>query len=533
VLKATWKKEKLREKIKNDIPWALRTVIKSFDNSCDIKRIKGELCPAILSSGEWPSWGNKAREILKSDPGFGISPDNIDLFTVRDRPISMPEKLYNEFQVEKNFFNRAAIIRSYVNQKNADLDTEFFSEMFSYFAAILKSSGHADEQTIASYLLIKEMAVKNPHLGTGISLNFADLFKEIKNLGELYENLKDAKIREDFLAAVRMFIPRWQEIYVKLFPVSLAQSIITQLKSEGYDSMLTAMCADCFERFRENRGAVLWLFKNSRDTPWFKAANISPERQLLTLIHILDISYRDIENHKDTTENRKINRMVYNILFKENFLNLFIEDADTDTITRIFTFINDVKYLDPQDKLNLRSAILDRHPDFKFFGDVEKKVSSALMVTNAKYEEKQKQLARILEEEIPANSKEIAYALSLGDLRENAEYKAAKEKQDQLNNQVTKLKEEIERARIFDPNSINSSRISFGTKVILHNITKEQKEEFTILGPWESNPDNNIISYLSPFGSAILNKTEGDQFEFAINDEKNTYLVESISLANV
>jgi transcription elongation factor GreA len=172
---------------------------------------------------------------------------------------------------------------------------------------------------------------------------------------------------------------------------------------------------------------------------------------------------------------------------------------------------------------------MDKHPDFKFFGEAEKKVSRGLMVTSAKFEEKKKQLAYIMEEEVPANSKEIAYALSLGDLRENAEYKAAKEKQEQLNTQVAKLKEEIERAQLFDPNSINTSKVSFGTRVVLHNESKSHKEEYSILGPWESDPDNNIISYLSPFGSAILNKAVGDSFEFAINDEKNSYLVEQIS----
>jgi transcription elongation factor GreA len=293
------------------------------------------------------------------------------------------------------------------------------------------------------------------------------------------------------------------------------------------------MCAGCFERSRDNREAVLWIFKNARDTEWFKAVNISFEKQLITLIHILDLSYRDIENHKDTTDNRKINKLVYGILFKENILNSFFDQADEDTITRIFTFINNVKDLDPQDKLNLRSRIMDKHPEFKFVGETEKKVSRGLMVTSAKYEEKKKQLAYIMDEEVPANSREIAYALSLGDLRENAEYKAAKEKQEQLNTQVAKLKEEIERAQLFDPNSVNASKASFGTRIVLHNASKDCKEEYSILGPWESDPDHNIISYLSPFGGAILNKAVGERFEFAINNEKVSYLVEQISPVNI
>ncbi|MDR2435143.1 MAG: transcription elongation factor GreA [Treponema sp.] len=534
VLKATKKKEELHEKVKNDHAWALRTVIKSFGNSCDLKRIKAELSPGVLSPGEWSTWSGKAREILKSDPGFGVNPDNIDLFTVRDRPISMAEKLYNEFKAERNFFARAVTLRNFMNQKDVEPDSEFFAEMLAYFSAFLRSSNKGSDEAVASCLLIKELVGKYPHLGTGLSLNFAELFDEIEDVPSLFKNLKDNKLKEEFLQNVQLFVPDWEDIYVKLFPCALTPSIITQLEKEGYGEKLTAMTIGCFENFRDCREAVVWLLKNAADTDWFKAANISLEKRLFTLINILDLTYREIENHRDTTDNRKINKLVYTILFKEGSLYSFIDEADEDTIIRIYTFLNDVKDLDPQDKLNLRGRIQDKHPEFKFFGgEAEKKVSRGLIVTSAKYEEKQRQLARIMDEEVPANSREIAFALSLGDLRENAEYKAAKEKQEILNSTVAKLKDEIERSQIFDPNSINTSKVSFGTRVVLHNVTRDRKEEYTILGPWESDPDNNIISYLSPFGGAILNRTVGERFDFTINDETVSYVAEQITAATV
>jgi transcription elongation factor GreA-like protein len=131
VLKATKKKEELHERVKNEPVWALKTVIKSFGNSCDIKRIKAELVPSVLSAGEWTTWSTKAREVLKSDPSLGVSPDNIDLYTVRERPISIEEKIFNEFKAQRNFFDRVQTIRSYVDQKDVELDSEFFTEMFA------------------------------------------------------------------------------------------------------------------------------------------------------------------------------------------------------------------------------------------------------------------------------------------------------------------------------------------------------------------------------------------------------------------
>jgi transcription elongation factor GreA len=532
VLKAVWKKEKLHEKVKNDYQWALKTVIRSFDNSCDIKRIKAELVPHVLSAGEWTGWSAKAREILKSDPNFGVSPNDIDLFTVRDRPISLEEKLYNEFKAEKSFFDRAATIREFVNRKDAELDSEYFTEMFSYFTAYLKSYSQVTEQVAASYLLIKDMAVKYPHLGSGLSLDFKQLFESIEDVPALFLNLKDAKLKEEFLRHIKLFIPQWADIYIDLFPYALSNSIIQHLKGAGFDDKLSAMAANSFENFRDYRDAVVWLFKNCSGEEWYQNAGIPYEKQLITLIHILDKSYREIENHRDTTENRKINKQVYNILFTDGVLDRFIAEVDGYTILRIYTFINDVKDLDPADKIKLRNKILDRFPDFKFLGEEERRSAVlGLIVTMAKYQEKQKQLAKIIEEDVPANSKEIEFAKSLGDLRENAEYKAALEKQAILNATLAKLSGEIERAQLFDPAAVNTSRAGFGTRITLKNTSSGKLEVYTLLGPWESDPDRNVISYLSPFGGTLLNKGLGEQFDFSINNERVSYVVESISSA--
>ena len=538
VLKATKKKEELREKIRDkdeNIVWTLKTIIKSFSNVCDMKRIKAELSPALLTAGEWSSWSSRARDILKSNPDFGVSPDNSDVFFVRDRPVSVTEKLYNEFTAQKNFYDKVSAIRDYVNNKKASPDSELFAEMFSFFSAFLRSSSQNQEHTVASYLLINELAAnKNySHLKSVLTVSFSEIFAGIKDVSALFKNLKDSKLKHEFLNNIKLYIGEWPDVFIKLFPLSQLPSITEQLEEAGFSDKLSVLCNDCFDHFRENREAAVWLYKNARDTAWFKAANISVERQLITLIHVLDITYRDIENHKDTVENKKTNKLVYNILFKDGELASFIDDADEEAITRIFTFVDHVKDLDPQDKADLRERILDKHPEFKFLGDSKKKTSSGLMVTRSMYEEKKKQLAHIMDVEVPANSKEIEYALSLGDLRENAEYKAAKEKQEQLNSQVAKLKEDIERAQLFDPNSVNTSRVSFGTKVVLLNESTGSQEEYTIFGPWESNPDNNIISYLSPRGSAILNKVTGERFEFVLNDERVSYLVEKITPAEI
>jgi len=572
VIRATESKEKVQEKIKSDIPWALRTIIKSAGNSCDIKKIKTELCPGVLSEKEWSSWSGKARDILKTDPNFGVSPDNIDIFTVRERPISISEKLYNEFKAERNFFDRTVIIRNFISHKESEIDSDYFAEMLTFFTSFLKTANQGGEQAIAAYLLVKDIAGKFPHLGVTLNFNFADVFKNINNIPELYGNLKDARFREEFLKNIQIHIPEWADIFIQIFPRTMDTAIIDKLEEEHSDK-LTALTVECFENFKEYREAVVWLFrmyskakaetkaktktkakpdaetdseteasaaaadaaltraKAEARVQWYEAAGISEERQLIILIHILDLTYRDIDNQRETAEARKINKQIYNILFKEDVLGSFIDNADTEIISRIYRFVSDVKNLDPQDKINLRSRIQDKHQDFKFIDSMEKKIFQGLTVTKAKFEEKQKQLANIMDVEIPANSKEIEAARLHGDLKENAEYIAAKEKQVLLNTTAERLKEDIDRAQLFDPGAVDFSRVSFGTVVVLHNQSKDRKEEYTILGPWESDPDNNVISYLAPFGKIMMGRTQGEQFNFTSDGEKISYTVEQIRAA--
>jgi transcription elongation factor GreA len=556
VLKATKKREELREMIlkekdkdtNSNIVWTLKTIIKSFGNACDMKRIKAELSPSLVTVGEWSTWSSKARDILKSNPDFGISPENSDIFIVRDRPVSVTEKLYNEFTAARNFYDKVSAIRDYVNNKKADPDSELFTEMFSFFTAFLRSARDSEsrktaetismnaEYAVSSFLLINELACyKNySHLKSAISsqgVGFADVFSNIKDIPQAFKNLKDAKLKTEFLNNVKQYITQWPDIYIKLFPYSQLATIPEQLEESGFYDKLTSLSIDCFDRNRDNREAVVWLYKNARGKNWFKAADISVEKQLITLINILEYTYRDIDNSKDTVENRKINRLIHNILFKDGDLTSFIDNADEEAITRIFTLLDDVKDLDPQDKHNLRLKILDRFPNFKFLGSTEKKISTGLIITKAMFDEIKRQFADIMDVKLPETSKEIEYALSLGDLKENAEFKAAKEKQANLNAQAARLKSDFERAQIFDPSTVDTSKASFGTKVFLYNETVGKKEEYTIVGPWESNPSNNIISYQSPFGSAIMNKVIGDRFEFDFDEERVSYLVEDITAA--
>ncbi len=105
---------------------------------------------------------------------------------------------------------------------------------------------------------------------------------------------------------------------------------------------------------------------------------------------------------------------------------------------------------------------------------------------------------------------EIAEARSHGDLSENAEYDAAKEKQAHLEKKIAQLSDMLSRAQVIDPSTLKHDRVCFGSTVKLCS-TKDDKEVcYTIVGAIESDPNRGLISFNSPLSKALLGKEEGD-----------------------
>lgn len=446
VLRAVWKKDKLKKLVKERIVWALKTVIRSLGNAADMKKIKAELVPAILTPGEWSSWSTKAREQLKTNPDFGTLPDKADHFVVRDQPISFEEKTFNKFKADKTFFDRVKTLEEFLQEVTKDaaegIDSEFFREMFEYFANYLRNVGTVNEYVISSLLVVRDVVERFPFLRADLELDFAPLYEQIDDVEEVFAKIDSTDLRKKFLSRVRAVDKEWGDVYARLLPIHLSREILLELERHGKRRLILDFFIRAYENYRDMRETFVWLVKNCEDDPWFDEVEIGPEKRLIAMIHIYDLTFRDIDNRKDVSHNRKINKQVQSYLFRDNKLPEFIDTADEESVSRIFTLISDVKEMDQKLLLDLRKKVTDRFPDFHFYGEdvVEQSTKKVLYCTASKYEEKQAEYKYLQEVEVPQNSKEIETAREYGDLKENAEYKAAKERQESLNNRAARIK---------------------------------------------------------------------------------------------
>ncbi len=183
------------------------------------------------------------------------------------------------------------------------------------------------------------------------------------------------------------------------------------------------------------------------------------------------------------------------------------------------------------DRKSLMARVIKKVPETQEMvtGEGESKGDDSLVVSFESLDRRKAELEDLVNNKIPTNIKEIAAARAHGDLRENFEYHAARQMQTVLNARKDDLERDLERARPTDFTGADASSVNIGTKVKL-TFPGGNEQEFTMLGAWDGNPDQNIISYLSEMGQAILGKEPGESAEIR---DPETEQVTEVQIASI
>jgi len=126
------------------------------------------------------------------------------------------------------------------------------------------------------------------------------------------------------------------------------------------------------------------------------------------------------------------------------------------------------------------------------------------------YQKLREELERLLKVDRSQNIKAIAEARAHGDLSENAEYHAAKEKQSFIEGRIQEVKTKLALAHVIDPSKISQDKAAFGAKVKVLDVNTDEEKIFTLVGPEEADIKNQKISIHSPVGKSLIGKSVGD-----------------------
>ena len=144
-------------------------------------------------------------------------------------------------------------------------------------------------------------------------------------------------------------------------------------------------------------------------------------------------------------------------------------------------------------------------------------------LTKTGFEQLESELKKRKGEERPNIIAEIAEARAKGDLSENAEYSAAKEKQAFNEGRIQELEAVISRAQVIDPSTMNGDVVRFGATVLVANTDTDEESEYQIVGDYEADIEKHKISLSSPLAKALIGKEIGDVAEYLAPNGKKSY----------
>jgi transcription elongation GreA/GreB family factor len=312
---------------------------------------------------------------------------------------------------------------------------------------------------------------------------------------------------------------RWHEVLrntLNGISAKLCREFAGLLMLKGQLDRLKETLARLISQHTASTELLLWLAKDRNDV---FADILGPEvfRAMLTAME------------RDQFNERRSNRLRDYILDDQELLVELIGSADLEVIKDLTRALQFSPCFDDMDKRSLLARIVKSYPAMQtLISGEQSKQETHWVVSWESLERRKHEYRELVEKRIPANSREIALARSYGDLRENHEYKAAKEMQKLLMGRKAELETQLVRARGTDFANPRTDVVSIGTVVCATDLATDQAEQFTILGAWDSEPDKGVVSYLSPVAQSLLNRKVGEEVEFEVNNLRHRHHIDAI-----
>jgi transcription elongation GreA/GreB family factor len=498
----------------------VKLVLNSYGGKATVEQIQQALVPDVIRE-DWKKWWDATRRELKTDGHFQVPLKKTEPIIYQTKEVSLQDRLMGEFRAAKGLKARIAVASELLRNAHdltdkgaaaAEVIATFNTEIPSYQrtqpAVALEAVFARDD--------IRQMA--ELPLGEG-EITAPLIWAQAANLGALLEQLPAAKHRralESFKAANPEHWHTALLAALNTVPAKVCRDLVGLLIQEGRIEQLKETVARLISQHSASSELLLWLAKDRNDS---FADILGPEvfRAMLTAME------------RDQFNERRSNRLRDFILDDQQLLVELIGSADFEVIKDLTRGLQLSPSFDDMDKRSLLARIVKSYPAIQtLISGEQTKQEVTLLVSWDSLERRKNEYRELVEKKIPANSKEIAVARSYGDLSENHEYKAAKEMQKLLMLRKVDLETQLMRARGTDFAAPRTDVASIGTIVQATDLATNQPEHFTILGAWDSDPEKDVVSYLSPVAQSLLGHKVGDEVEVEVHQVRHHHRIDSI-----
>ena len=499
----------------------IKVVLNSYGGKATLDQIHAVLVPDVIAD-DWKKWWEVAKQEMKKDGHFVVPTKKTEAIVYQAQETSLQARLLADFRAAKglkakltiatefvksaaDLSNKEAAVKEVVAALNADIPSHIRTQT----AVALEAIFARDDVAGIINLPPAPDEISAPQLWTQEGVKF----------GPLLEAIPAAKHRRTLESFKASQPDRWSETLraaLNIVSAKLCKEFASIMAANGKMGELKETLARLISQHAASSELLLWLGKERSDD---FADILGPEvfRAMLTAME------RDQFNEKRASRLREF------MLSDQELVADLTGTADIEVVMDLTRALKFSPVFEDMDKRSMLARIVKRHPSVQpLISGEQTKQDSAIYVSWDSLERRKGEYGELVQKKIPANSKEIATARSYGDLRENHEFKAAKEMQKVLMRRKDELEALLNRARGTDFTNVRTDVVSIGTIVHATDLNSKKSEVFTVLGAWDFDAEKNIISYLTPVGQALLNRKVGDEVESEVDGAKRRQRIEKI-----
>ncbi|MFM8385753.1 MAG: GreA/GreB family elongation factor [Planctomycetia bacterium] len=498
----------------------VRLVLVRMQGEAVLRQVRSALVPDAVSDKGWTAWWKKAKKLLLIDPRFAVG-------TGADPRITFQEGASVDFQAQVNKTLRATAttagrqkaVRDLMSTVGADAAAK---DVLAKAVEVELSRGSlAEGERVGWDLLLADLRGRDRH--EAASMRLAD------GRAEAAAQLAGIAADDTRASVARAVLARRADGVDVVFDAALRDDpVVAEVAVEGFEAArrkdLLEALLDRIERAPlEMPNLYVWMLRHTARKRW-ATRPYDPKQVLTRALRALDqVEYR--AKREGQPRDRKASQALQDFLGEKECrvakdVAAVIDGAEAAWLMGLLDKNRGLKVRLQQ---KLQEVLMRVHPTAgrtRTGGGAEAeepaRASEAVFMTRAGLERWRVELERLLNVEIPANAAEIARAREFGDLRENAEYHAAREKQSLLQAKAETLRNELSRAVPITPEIVRRDSVSVGVCVRVRE-DDGREQAYTLWGPPDVDVERGIINYLTPLGRALMGSSVGQQVRLEVD----------------
>lgn len=525
LVKKTTELAALQKLVQDDPVELVVMALKSCDGRATLDQLQRLLTPDIVQ-GDWRKWWESTKGLLKKSGRVHIPSKKTDPLILLEKPVPLSERLAAEFANAKGLKERIAVAAAILKSANEMPEFQLLAQdVINALNAEINAYYKTQPATVLEAISVRDELRKAAGIDPAPDeLQATDLWNQNIDPAQTLEKIPLA-CRRFALESLKLAKPdSWVQTLLQIInrvSAKLCHNIAELLTHEGHLEALKQTVERLITERTASSELLLWLVRDRSDL----FADVLGPNVFKAILAAIE---------RDQYAEKRTHRLRDYLVQDQNLVHDLLQSADLDMVRDITRSIQlSPSFDDERDRRLLLGRIVKLYPMMQaVIASDHPKHEQHLIVSWESLERKRAEYDELVHKKIPANAREIAHALSYGDLRENAEYKAAKDMQRLLFERKIQLESELARAKGTDFANVDPSTVCPGTIVTLVEVDTNNTETITILGAWDNDPDKNIISYLSPLAQTLLGHKPNDVVELQLSGPTRRYRIACIEPFN-